>query len=89
MVLSKLPLPLNQFDRFLLHLLIVRIISFDGLKGISFSHLVNFVLAYFSMKCCFMQVNNAGIGGVVIKDSDLISIVILNRGVRLYSCREI
>ena len=67
MVLSKLPLPLNQFDRFLLHLLIVRIISFNGLKGISFSHLVNFVLAYFSMKCCSMQVNNAGIGGVVIK----------------------
>jgi len=41
------------------------------------------------MTCCSVQVNNAGILGVVIEDSDLISTVILNRGVRKFSFHEL
>jgi len=67
----------------------IRVIFFNGLKGISFLHLVNFLLACFSMTCCSVQVNNAGILGVVIEDSDLISTVILNRGVRKFSFHEL
>jgi len=36
-----------------------------------------------------MQVNNAGVSGIIIEDSDLISTVFANRGVRLLACCEI
>ena len=47
------------------------------------------MLACFSMKCCSMQVNNAGISGIVIEDSDLITTILVNRGVRKFSSHEL
>ena len=41
------------------------------------------MFAYFIKKICSMQINNAGISGVVIDDTDLITTVIKNRGVSI------
>ena len=56
-----------------------------SLKGILFktSRPLILMFAYFISKICSMQINNAGIGGVVIKDNDLLSLAIINGGVSI------
>ena len=44
------------------------------------------MFAYFTDKSCPMQVNNAGIGGIVIKDDDLYEFAVFNLGVSIYVC---
>jgi len=41
------------------------------------------MFAYSIKENCTMQVNNAGIGGAVIKDIDIFPSVLLNRGVSI------
>lgn len=52
-----------------------------ALKEISW--LIIFMFTYFTNKSCSIQVNNAGIGGIVIKDNDLYKLAIYDLGVSI------